>query len=399
MFQRSRQGESKRITRIIGRDRAPAAVDLAVKMLFHDRLRFAVTLAGLGFAILSALFTAGLVLGLLNRASSVIEMLGADLWVTSRNISVVDFPVNFPETRLSIVRSIAGVARADNLLVDVGVVKTTTGSVEPITVYAAANFADWHLPLAEGRARDLDELEGVVLDGSMVSRRRIGEFQVGDYREIDGRRLRILGQTLGPSTFTTSPLAFMDYDLLQSIMPNGPGETSYIIVKLAPGAGAGDVAAEIRRRLPLNDVFTSAQWSDHTRRYWLYRTGLGLNLGIDVMMAFIVGIIVVAQSVYVSTSEHLKEFGMIKAIGGSNWDIYRILLRHAYLYALASFLLGCMGVLLIDPVLRKADDMGVVLNPELLVATLVVFTMMSAGAAMLSFRKVAEVDPAQVFRG
>lgn len=399
LYRTPNQSESNNRFPQIWRRTTPPTVDLAVKMLFHDGLRFAVTLTGLGFAVLLALFTAGLVLGLLDRGSSVIEMLGADLWVTSRNIGVVDFPVNFPETRLTAVRSVAGVARADNLLVDVGVVKTTTGSVEPITVYAVESFANWHLPLVEGRVRDLEELEGIALDGSMMSHRRIGAFRVGDYREIDGRRLKILGETLGPSTFTTSPLAFMEFGLLQSIMPHGPGQTSYIIVKLLPGADAGAVAAEIKRRLPLNEVFTSAQWVRNTRHYWLYRTGLGLNLGIDVMMAFIVGIVVVAQSVYVSTTEHLKEFGMIKAIGGSDWDIYRILLRHAYIYALASFLVGYLGVLIVDPILRSADDMGVVLNPELLFGTLVVFAVMSVAAAMLSFRKVAELDPARVFRG
>lgn len=381
-----------------GRRRGQQGVDLGVRMLLHDPLRFAVTLTGVGFAVLLVLFTSGLVLGLLDRSTSVIEMLGADLWVTSRNTAVVDFPIDFPETRVSIVRSIPGVARADNLLVNIGPCKTANGGFESIGIYATENFAHWHLSPIGARARDLRGLQGVVLDGSMTGRRRIGDFRIGDYREIYGRRLKILGFTVGLSTFMTNPLAFMDYALFQSLKPDSQGQTSFVIVKLAPAANAAAVAAEIRRRLPRNDVFTSAQWMNQTRHYWLYRTGLGLDLGIDVLMASLVGIIVVAQSVYVSATEHLKEFGMIKAIGGSNWDIYRILLRHAYIYALGSYLLGYLAVLLIAPILRWTEDIAVVVDPALAITTLTAFTVMSAGAAMLSFKKVAGIDPAQVFR-
>ena len=46
---------------------------------------------------------------------------------------------------------------------------------------------------------------------------------------------------------------------------------------------------------------------------------------ITVFLGCLVGIVVVAQTLYTSTMEHLKEFGTVKAIGGGNVDIYRIL--------------------------------------------------------------------------
>ena len=46
-----------------------------------------------------------------------------------------------------------------------------------------------------------------------------------------------------------------------------------------------------------------------------------------VFLGCLVGIVVVAQTLYTSTMEHIKEFGTVKAIGGSNWDIYKILGR------------------------------------------------------------------------
>ena len=48
-----------------------------------------------------------------------------------------------------------------------------------------------------------------MLDAS--AERRFGPFQVGDYREFQGRRLKIIGRTREALSFTTSPIAFLDY--------------------------------------------------------------------------------------------------------------------------------------------------------------------------------------------
>ena len=95
----------------------PAMVSLARRNLFHDKLRFAITIAGVAFAVTLVFVQVGLFLGLLDNASITIENIDADLWVTSRNTPNVDFSQTFPETYVQRVRSVPGVARADNLIV------------------------------------------------------------------------------------------------------------------------------------------------------------------------------------------------------------------------------------------------------------------------------------------
>jgi len=76
------------------------------------------------------------------------------------------------------------------------------------------------------------------------------------------------------------------------------------------------VASEIRRRLPFNDVHTREQWATKSRAYWVVSTGLGMNMGITVFLGILVGIVVVAQTLYTSAVEHVKEFGTVK---GHRW--------------------------------------------------------------------------------
>ena len=120
------------------------------------------------------------------------------------------------------------------------------------------------------------------------------------------------------------PIAFMDYRVTQSMVPQElQNRTTYILVKLSPGADPERVRAEIRRRLPHNDVWTRDEWAARSRTYWTDTTGLGLNMLMTVFMGCIVGVSVVAQTLYTSTIEHLKEFATVKAIGGGNSDILR----------------------------------------------------------------------------
>ncbi|CAK0766943.1 hypothetical protein WCLP8_4000003 [uncultured Gammaproteobacteria bacterium] len=153
-----------------------------------------------------------------------------------------------------------------------------------------------------------------------------GPFAVGEYREIVEHRLKIVGRTREAISFTTSPVVFMDYRIAQAIDPISlSGRTTYIVVKLAPGADIAAVSAELRRRLPHNDIHSKAEWRDISRDYWVTNTGIGLNMYVSAFLGALVGVVIVAQTLYASTMAHLREFGVIKAIGGSNADCYKIL--------------------------------------------------------------------------
>ena len=373
-------------------------VDLATKTLLHDKLRFFITVSGVAFAVTLVFVQVGLFLGLMDNASIAIEHIDADLWVTSHNVANIDFSHTFPETYVKRVRSIEGVERADNLIVWFMNIALPTGAIEGTEIYALEDFTKWNMPwnVSEGDLRDLRRGNYFFLDSSAT--KRYGAFKVGEYREILGRRLKIIGRTVDAKSFTTTPLSFIDYRLAQSLNPSDlRGNTTYILVKLAPGADIERVRAEIRRRLPYNDVFTRAEWAQRSRSYWVDSTGLGLNMYLTVFLGCLVGIVVVAQTLYTSTMEHIREFGTVKAIGGSNREIYSILGKQASIAAVVGFALGAVQAYAIRPLIYKID-LKLVIPAQLSIAVFIGSVILCLAAAMISFRKVANIDPALVFR-
>jgi putative ABC transport system permease protein len=372
-------------------------VSLARKNLLYDRMRSAITVAGVAFAVTLVLVQVGLFMGLLDKATTTIEHSSADIWVTSRETPNVDFAHTFPETTVLRVRGVPGVERADNLIIAFMNIQLPSGAEEGCLVYALEDFAAWNLPwsVEGGPVRDLKRGMYILMDRS--AERRFGPFSAGEYREILGRRFKIIGSTTGAASFTTAPIVFMDYGRAQELNQLLLNRTSYILVKTAPGADVQAVAAGIRRVAPYNDVYTRDEWAARSRRYWVVSTGLGMNMGVTVFLGVLVGIVVVAQTLYTSALEHVKEFGTVKAIGGSDWDIYRILAEQAVIAAVVGFALGAALSYALRPVMARLY-LNVLVSPRFALAVFVGTVLMCLGAAVFSFRRVAGIDPALVFR-
>jgi len=373
-------------------------VDLAYKTLLHDKLRFSITVAGVAFAVSLILIQVGLFIGILDNATITIEHLPADLWVTSKNTPNLDFVHQFPETNVERVRATPGVRRADNLILAFMNVSLPTGAQETTVVYALSNFRRWNFPwnVTEGDVDDLKRGPYVMFDDSAT--KRFGAFQVGDFREVQGQRLKVIGKTHDAKSFTTTPLSFMDYDRAQSLQPDLlRGQTAYILVELEPGANAAEVRAALVKQLPYNDVYTKADWAARSRDYWIKNTGIGFNAFMTVFLGCLVGIVVVAQTLYTSTMEHIKEFGTVKAIGGSNADIYKILAKQAGVSAVVGFVLGVIPSFAIRPLVEKGD-LKLIIPTDLVAMVFAGTVVLCLFASMISFRKVASIDPSLVFR-
>ena len=117
-----------------------------------------------------------------------------------------------------------------------------------------------------------------------------------------------------------------------------------------------------------------------------------------VALGALVGVVIVAQTLYASTTEHLTEFGTVKAIGGGNLTVYGIIAEQASFAAVLGFGVALAITAGLVPVLAQLD-MRMIVSPTVAALVFVGTQVLCLGAAFLSFRKVASLDPALVFRG
>ena len=107
---------------------------LAERNLFHDRVRLAVTLTGVVFAVVLIVVQLGLYVGFSRTTTALVDNSRADLWVVSKNVPYIEQGVPFSERKLYTVRATPGVAEAEKYIVRFSRWKRDDGQEEAIQI-------------------------------------------------------------------------------------------------------------------------------------------------------------------------------------------------------------------------------------------------------------------------
>lgn len=371
---------------------------LAVKNLVHDRVRLLITLVGIMFSVALILIQVGMFVGMTANSSTVIEHSEGDVWIMSKNSQNFDMVNPFPETLVTAARSVEGVEWAENLIQQFAFMRLEDGGTEQIEVIGFHLDGKIGRPwnIAYGNVDALRGSDSIFVDETAFA--RIGSLRVGDVRELVRRKVRIAGITRGIMSFTTAPYIFTSYETAQRIVPQQlAGKTTYIVVKARSGYPVERLKQDLQRRFRNYDVHTTQEWVKRTRNYWTWETGIGAGFFGNALMGFIVGLVIVSQTIYSATMEHIREYGTLKAIGAKNRDIYLVILQQAGMAAVAGFLLATViqGIVL----LTKPITVQIAAPPALYAVTFLLTLLMCGMAAIISVRKVATIDPVEVFKG
>jgi putative ABC transport system permease protein len=131
--------------------------------------------------------------------------------------------------------------------------------------------------------------------------------------------------------------------------------------------------------------------------YWLTRTGIGISFGLATFLGLLVGLIMVAQTLYASVAERVKEFGTLKALGADDRCVACFLvsqaLGNAVLGSVLGLLLGLLAGSLLDTPRAPVLFRGWVMAGSVLLITLVCLL-----ASWAPYWRISRIDPASVLR-
>jgi putative ABC transport system permease protein len=370
---------------------------LAIRNLFHDKVRLAVTLTGIVFSVVLVAVQTGMFLGFTTTTSNVIDNSGADFWVTSKGVKYLEVAVPFSDKKLYHARAVEGVAEAEKYIVRFAQWKRPDGANESCEVVGfdpdTRLGAPWRV--AEGNVHDLKLPDTVMIDRFYAP--KLGVTRLGQAVEIRGVRARVIGFTEGIRTFTTSPLVFTSYRNALRYTDVKADETTYLLVKAAPGADLEKSRAALTSRLTDVDVLTTREFSARTTGYWMFGTGAGVMVLSAAVLGLLVGAVVVAQTIYAATIDHIREFGTLKAMGATNGYIYRIILQQAVVSAAIGYTVGIALAIAVEASSRSSGA-NIVLPNSVRAGLFGITLLMCMSAAMVSINKATRIDPAMVFK-
>lgn len=370
---------------------------LAIKNLFHDRIRLAVTLVGILFSVVLVAVQLGLYYGARKMIVAMVEQANAELWVTAYGAkSFEEGGVQLRQSDRHAALSVPGVLSAAPIMVTFAEWRKPQGG-STTAIVVGSNTEDGGLRpwgLIQGDERAIADPGGVAVDRTYLS--DLGVTGIGDVAQIEQGRVRVTAITDGIRSFTMAPFVFTTLNRARGLLGVPSDQFSYLLVKLAPGTDAGRVRAALAQRLPDREVLTKSEFRDRSLQQWLFSTGAGVALIGGALLGLLVGTVIVAQTLYSSTKDHLAEFATLRALGSSAGYIHRVILTQAAFSAVLGYALG-MAIALAITTLSEATALPLLMTPELAAGLFAITIGMCAVSAISAILKVTKIDPAMVF--
>ena len=372
------------------------ALTLASRNLLYDRLRFIATLVGIVFSVILVMIQMGLFLGFGHMVSTMIDHASTDLWVVPKGAKCFEDPSLLDLKMRDRIAAISGVTATIPLVIGFSDWRLESGEVTPVFIVGTdlrdGALRPWNV--VDGNVQALSERGAVAVDRSYFD--RLGVGGVGSTAEIRGHHVRVVAITDGIRSFATTPYVFVDFKSARTYTATPNDRASNLLVRINPAADRETVGQAIRAQAGGVEVLTPNEFRSRSRSFWLFGTGAGAALFAGALLGVIVGTVIVAQTLYSSTKDHLSEFATLRAMGSSNRYIYNVIIYQALLNAVIGFAIAAgLGAAVVQMTAKTA--LPIVITPWLMVALAVLTVVMCVASAIGAIIRVVRIDPATVF--
>jgi putative ABC transport system permease protein len=404
-------------------------VNLASKDVWHNRGRFALTTLGVGMLLMIVMSMGGLLRGMTEDATTLLDKIGADLWIVQRGTYGPFAEVSrVPRNLVDRVAAVPGVEYVREF-----VYHTIQRKRAAQPLRAAVLGLSWPsdrgawLPLTSGRALAQNHFE-------MIADEKLG-LQIGEQLRLGQDTFTVVGITTGMTDNAGNGMAFLTVRDAVAVQFDVPGEairlergarraragqsdlgnTQPSILERAAGAGSqlpalptAQISAVIARLAPGAQPAAVREaiegWADVTvytredQRQLLLRSVIeraSRQLGLFGLLLTIVSGIIMALILYTLTLDKVHDIALLKLIGAPNRTILGLILQQALILgALAYGIAYLLGQQVFPYFPRRVS----LTNDDLLMLAGVVVGI-SVLASVLGIWKALSVEPNTALMG
>lgn len=372
---------------------------LAWRILADQKGRTALATSGVFVAILLIFVELGFFVAVPQGGMLIYDHLRFDLLVTSNKYVFQSQSGQFPRARLATAKTIPEVAQASPLYLGGGKWQDPKGGLklDIVVIGLDPRAGIFAVPDIEREAAVLQRADTVLVDST--TRPLFGSLRAGRVVDIAGRRMTIGGQyKLGTGFLGLGVVLASEGNFFQMFAGRPPDTVNLGLVTLKPGADPDQAARALRAALPADtQVFTRAELVAREVAYWTIRTATGLIFGSGLVVSFVVGIMVLYQTLATQITRQLPQFATLKAIGYTNRYLNVVVLLEAVLMMVVAFVPALGAALCIYALVRSETQLPLTLGVGQLGAVFAITLVMATASAFLSLGALRRADPAEIF--
>ena len=360
-------------------------VPLARRNLLADRRRLAASVSGVGLSVMLILLLDGLWAGIQAQTTVYPDRVGADLYVLQPGVRDLTAGAStLPLSTLATVRADPDVAWASPVRSSYSILELhgTKVAIAMIGAVPGGHGGAWSL--TQGRAPRADD---EIVVGSLLADRH--GLDVGDRLDVMGHALRVVGRA-ETNGFMMS-YVFTTHAALDA-MTATPDTTSFVVV-------GTDRPAVVRERLRAEgfNVLDRATVAANNRAFAVGIVGSPVRLMVGIGLA--AGTMVIALTAYTAIVERRREYGIVKAMGGTRRHLVALALAQTLALAALGLVAGSVFFVVGRSLIGwTRPQFDVLLTSGAVGRAGLAALVMALLAAIIPARRLAALEPALAYR-
>ena len=374
-------------------------MSVARATILYEWRRYLPAVLSVAFAGVLILIQSGLIFGIFAATSVYMRASRADLWAGYPNVQSVDLGHAVPPNTEVLLYSNPHVRNVEPLAWGSGEWRTSSHGVVNVYIVGLDAGASG-MALSQIVSRDertlLLESGTILIDAA--DQEKLG-VKVGDWVEINGQRVRVVGLTQGLR-------GLGGVNVVASLATAGridpdsrpaDGGAAFYLAELDSGASANTVARDLnltgaRRGF---EVLTAKAFARRSSSFYLFDSGAGVAFLFGCAMSVFVAIVITSQMLGAVVAGHIKEFAALRALGISLKSIRAIVLEQAMWIGLGGAVIAIVCTLILV-VLAWLIDVPIALSLllTLLGSALIFLVAITSGA--IALRPLTQSDPASL---
>lgn len=371
---------------------------IALRSILFDRGKLVASLLGVALASTLGFVQIGLYRGFEHSSSAVIDHVGGDMWAMPSGLDVIDYSEIVSVGPRNLLLSHPCVADVRALLYGFSFVRRPNGTHSTALVVAVEPRPGRQVPWGEvdGDLADLSQPLRISVDRTDLAKLELPADPIGSSFEINGKTVTVAVATHGIRSFTLNPYLFTTTTNARRLLNVGENQAMYYVIDLADKQCGPALAAWMKRQ-PDIQLLDTAIWSKKTQAFWVSGSGAGAALLFTAILGLFVGGVIVGQTLYSMTKEHLLELATLKAVGARPFELAGFVLWQVAFLAAAGVVSGFVLALVLKRVLENAG-LTVVVSTETVGLSVMATILMCAMASITSLVAVYKLEAATVLR-
>ncbi|MDJ0706724.1 MAG: ABC transporter permease DevC [Leptolyngbyaceae cyanobacterium MO_188.B28] len=380
-------------------------IPLAWLQLKREKIRLAVALSGISFAVVLVFMQYGFQDSLYDSNTTPHQHLKGEIVLMHPQTRGLPALQHFPRARLHQARAVTGVTSVHPLYIDFAEWKTSdTRQKYSIFVFGFDPAKPvFDLPEVTQNLSKIQQMDTVLFDraslpefGPIPTLIEQGQPVV---REVEDRQIKVKGLfTIGTSFATDGTLITSDLNFMRLKPHRRLDEVDLGIVSLQPDVDPQVVKSSLQAKFGEEvKVMTRQEFIDLEIKYWSDGTAVGFIFGLGVFMGLFVGTVVVYQILYSDVSDHLAEYATLKAVGFSDRYLLNVVFKEALILAVLGYMPGFAIATILYKLTHAATQLQISMTIVRALWVLILTIGMCLSSGGIAVRRLHSADPADIF--